>query len=237
MLLKLGLVYSRLMSVVYKVWVSPTFVLTIIDATVPETGDDDATAAFGLLAVKYLVDALEDPKLDFGPKRVEATASVPVDNTPSSDDSVPKCNGSTSTNAELRLVVVNRLWQTMKTIFPQVTLVPAAEALLTSLIKNESSLLPENARMDGVFFESDSGESARNKWVSLCVSVLSICDASAVRAFLGYEEGGTMSGLRDKGFKWTQELKNAVWRATVEQWSNGEGHWEGAVVLLGVPFT
>jgi hypothetical protein len=63
------------------------------------------------------------------------------------------------------------------------------------------------------------------------------CDASAVRAFWGYEEGGTMSGFRYKQFKWTQDLKNAIWRTTVEQWRDGEGHWEGAVVLLGVPFT
>ena len=238
MLLKFGPVYSRLTSDAYKVCVSLTFVLSIFDATVSETGDDDATAAFGLLAVKYLVDALEDPKLNFGPKRVQATPSVPVDTIPSSDDPVPKGNGSTAcTNAELRLVVVYRLWQTMRTLFPQATLVPAAETLLTSLIKNEASLLPENTRMDGVFFESDSGESTRSKWVSLCVSVLSICDASAVRAFLGYEEGGTMGGLRDNGFMWTQDLKNAVWRTIVEQWRDGEGHWEGAVVLLGVPFT
>ena len=189
--------------------------------------------------MKYLVDALEDPKLDFGPKRVQATASVPVDSQaiPSSDDPVPRPNGTACTNAELRLVVVNKLWQTMRTIFPQATLVPAAETLLISLIKNEALLLPENVRMDGVFFESDSGESTRNKWVSLCVSVLSICDASAVRVFLGYEEGGTMSGLREKGFKWTQDFQNAVWRTIAEQWKDGEGHWEGAVVLLGVPFT
>ena len=213
-----------------------TFVLSIIDAIVTETGDDDATAAFGLLAVKYLVDALEDLKLDFSPKPVQATASVPVDNIPSSDDLVPIYHGTACTNAELRLVIVNGLWQTMRTIFPQGPLAPAAEALLTSLIKNEASLLPENARLDGVF-EIDSGEPTRNKWVSLCVSVLSICDASAVRAFWGYEEGGTMGGFRDKGFKWTQHLKNAVWKTFVEQWRDGEGHWEGAVVLLGVPFT
>ena len=77
----------------------------------------------------------------------------------------------------------------MRTIFPQGPLAPAAEALLTSLIKNEASLLPENAR------------------------------------------------FRDKGFKWTQDLKNAVWKTSVERWRDGEGHWEGAVVLLGVPFT
>lgn len=207
--------------------------LIIIDATLSETGDDDATTAFGLVAVRYLVDALEDPNLNFGPKRVQ---SVPVDTISSSDVIFPKLGGSAYTNAELRLVIVNRLWQTMKTIFPQAPLVPAAEALLTSLIKNEVSLLPENARMDGVF-ESDSGESTRSKWVSLCVSVLSICDASAVRAFWGYEEGSTMSGFRDEGFKWTQDLKNAVWRTSVEQWRDGEGHWEGAAVLLGVPFT
>ena len=224
------------MSDVCKVCVSLTFVLSIIDATVSETGDDDATAAFGLLAVEHLVDALQDPKLDFDPKRTPAKVTVPVNTVPSSDDFVPKCNVTSCTNAELRLVVVNGLWQTMRTIFPQVPLIPAAEALLTSLVKNEASLLPENARLDGVF-ESDSGESTRTKWVSLCVSVLSICDAGAVRAFWGYEEGSSISGFKDKGFKWTPDLTNAVWRTTVEQWRDGEGHWEGAVILLGVPFT
>jgi hypothetical protein len=237
MLSKFGLDYSRLMSDAYKVCVSLfNLVLIIIDAIVSETGDDDATAAFGLLAVRYLVDALEDPNLGFGPKRVQATTPVSVNTIPSSDVVFPKSNGSACINADLRLVIVNRLWQTMRTIFPQVPLVPAAEALLASLIKNEVSLLPEDASMDGVF-ESDSGESTRNKWVSLCVSVLSICDVSVVRAFWGYEEGSTMSGFEDKGFKWTQDLKNAVWRTTVEQWRDGEGHWEGAAVLLGVPFT
>jgi hypothetical protein len=142
---------------------------SIIDAILfSETGDDDATAALGLLAVKHLVDALDDPKLDFDPKRVPARAS-PVDTIPSSDDFVPdECNSSTvRTGAELRLVVVSGLWQMMRTIFPQVPLVPAAEALLTSLIKNEASLLPENARMDGVF-ESDSGNQRKING-SLCV--------------------------------------------------------------------
>jgi hypothetical protein len=72
MLLKFGLVYSRLMSDIYKVCVFLTFcTFSIIDAILfLETGDDDATAAFGLLAMKHLVDALDDPKLDFDPKRV-----------------------------------------------------------------------------------------------------------------------------------------------------------------------
>jgi hypothetical protein len=184
--------------------------------------------------VKYLIDALENPKLDFTPKQIPVTDPAPVDVTPSSDNFVLTCQDTR--NAELRLVVVNGLWQTMRTIFPRVPLVPAAEALLACLIKNEASLLPENARMDGLF-DTDSGESARNNWVSLCVSVLGVCDASAVRAFLGYYEDGSMSGLRDKRFKWTQDFTNAVWRTLVERWTDGECHWEGAVVLLGVPFT
>lgn len=184
--------------------------------------------------MSYLVNALEDPKLDFIPKRVPVTDSAPVDVIPSSDDFVLKCQDTR--NAELRLVVVNGLWRTMRTIFPQVSLVPAAETLLACLVKNEATLLPENARLDGVF-DSDSGELARNNWVSLCVSVLGVCEASVVRAFWGYEEGGSMSGLRDGGFKWTQDFTNAVWRTVVEQWRDGECHWEGGVVLLGVPFT
>lgn len=186
--------------------------------------------------MKYLVGALEDPELDFVPTRAPVTAPGPADNIPSSDDSVPECKGTTHcTNAELRLVVVNGLWQTMRTIFPQVALIPAAEALLTCLIKMEALLVPENARLDGVF--DDSGESTRNIWVSLCASVLGVCGAGALRAFWGFKEGGAISGTREKPFKWTQDFTNAVWRSSVEQWRDGEGHWEGAVVLLGVPFT
>lgn len=212
-----------------------TLIRSIIHVTPTETGDDDATAAFGLRAVKHLVDALEDIKLDFAPKQI-ATTSVPT-NTPNSDDFVLGCKVTThSTDAALRLVVVNGLWQTMKTIFPQGPLVPAAEDLLACLVKNEASLLPENARMDGVF-ESDSGESARSKWVSLCVSVLGVCDADAVRAFWGYGKSNTVNRFKERGFKWTQDFTNAVWRISVEEWKDGEGHWEGSVVLLGVPFT
>ena len=187
--------------------------------------------------MRYLVDALEDPKLDFTAKRVMAKTSAPVDIVPSSDDFVPGCKGTTQcTNTELRLVIVKRLWQTMRTIFPHSPLVPAAEVLLTCLIRNEATLLPENARMDGVF-DTGSGESVRNKWISLCVSVLGMFDGSALRAFWGYEEGSVMSGVRVQGFKWTQDFTHAVWRAIVELWRDEELPWEGAVVLLGVPFT
>ena len=181
--------------------------------------------------MQYLINALDGSQPDIASKQVLATSSVPI---PTTDGSSP--GTAHPANAELRLVVVSELWQAMKTIFPQGPLVPAAEALLACLIKNEASLLPENARMDGVF-ERDTGESVRNTWAYLCVSVLAVCDDGAVRAFWGYEEGGAMNGLREEGFKWTQDFTNAVWRATVEQWRDGEGHWEGAVVLLGVPFT
>lgn len=181
--------------------------------------------------MQYLVDAIDDQKIDCTPEQVPVTR---VEAIPNADALTLKCQDRK--NAQLRLVVVKRLWQTMRTIFPQAPLVPAAEALFSCLVNNEASLLLENVRMEGVI-ESDSGESTRDKWVSLCVSVLSVCDVSAVRRFWGYDEGGAMSGLRDKALKWTQDFTNAVWRSTVEQWRDGECHWEGAVVLLGVPFT
>ena len=53
---------------------SNLYTFQFIDVSNSETRNDDATAAFGLvLAVKYLVDALEDPKLDFSPKRVSSS--------------------------------------------------------------------------------------------------------------------------------------------------------------------
>ena len=57
-------------------------------------------------------------------------------------------------------------------------------------------------------FETDSGESTRDKWVSLCVSV---CNISAAWRFWRYAEG-PMSGLRDTAFKWTQECSVEKYR-------------------------
>ena len=80
--------------------------------------NSDATAKFGLQAMQYLINALDDSQLDFAPKQVLAMSSVPI----------PTTDGSSPRTAHCRCRT-------------QGPLIPAAEALLACLIKNEASLL------------------------------------------------------------------------------------------------
>ena len=69
--------------------------------------------------MQYLINVLDDSQLDFAPKQVLAMSSVPIHTTDGSSPRTAHCKCQT-----------------------QVPLIPAAEALLARLIKNEASLLP-----------------------------------------------------------------------------------------------
>ena len=79
--------------------------------------------------------------------------------------------------------------------------------------------------------ELDDTGDARTDWAYLCAEALLACDVDesikfwARRArsltFMSYEAA----------------VQSRVWRCFVEKWkTDAEGTWEGAVVLLGVPF-
>ena len=79
----------------------------------------------------------------------------------------------------------------------------------------------------------------REKWTILCVDVLVKCNPEAVKAFWGYVNN---EGERDWEWGWDAIERAEVWRWFVDRWLGawensevGVG-WEGAVVLLGVPF-
>ncbi|KAF8968986.1 hypothetical protein BDZ97DRAFT_1797269 [Flammula alnicola] len=213
--------------------------LTANVGSLQENGDDDATSTFGCCAIKYLVYILEDPKLNFMPRKPTDKAPM-TDAAPGSDDTVPEIDiPNHCTNGELRIRVVRRMWLTMQTIFPHATLRECAELLLSSLTKSEDLLVPEKAKLGATATaDEDDGEQARTAWVSMCIDVLSVCDADAVKAFWVCEDdAGEARSPRRRGVAWSKEYTNAVWKTSVQKWKDGEGFWEGGVVLLGVPFT
>jgi len=188
--------------------------------------------------MKYLIDIVEDVNLNFSPnKSLKGVGPANRKSTvPDSDDISPETiHGLTNCrNSELRLRVVGRMWSKMKTIFPHEALGEAAEMFLACLMRNGMSLLPKDAReaLD------EAEEKVRNTWVTLSVDVLGICDVDAMRVFWGCEEGASVKKIDGTwGWDWTNEFTNAVWRTSVDKWKDDEGDWEGAVILLGVPFT
>ena len=188
--------------------------------------------------MKYITDIIEDPDLSLAPNTTlkgvgPAERKNPV---PDSDDTIPDTfTGQTKcTNSELRLRVVRRMWNAMKSVFPTETLSEAAEVLLAGLMRNEQSLLPESSRLA----LDEEGGAARNAWVKLCVDALTLTDVHAMRVFWGCEDGGPISKVVNTwGWDWTKEFTNAVWKVAVEKWRDEEGEWEAGIILLGVPFT
>ena len=194
-------------------------------------------------ATKYLIDILEDPKLDLTPnKKLKGVAPTRAKTLiPDSDEIIPDYDlgPSQCTNGQLCVRVVARMWANMKTVFPHASLNEAGETLLACLMRNERTLLPENGRL-GSNQDEDEGEGARTAWVSMCINALSVCGDDAMKVFWGCEEGTLSCGKKEKGtwgWDWTKDFTNAVWKTSVEKWNNQELHWEGGIVLLGVPFT
>jgi hypothetical protein len=68
-----------------------------------------------------------------------------------------------------------------------------------------------------------------------CAEVLLVCDLHELRLFWGTSRDAGS----EKKKEWSKkaEVRRLVWDCFVQKWkAEGEWHWEGAVVLLGVPF-
>lgn len=184
--------------------------------------------------MKYVTDILQDPNLNLTPNG-DLKGVGPANRAnavPDSDGPTPVITGSTTcTNGELRLRVVRRMWNAMKNVFSKTALVESAEVLLTCLMRNARLLLTENAQSA----LNEEGEQERNSWVTLCMNVSQICGSEAMRVFWRCEEDALVNKVPEAWeWDWTKEFTNAVWKSAVETW---RGDWEGAIVLLGVPFT
>ncbi|KAJ3509179.1 hypothetical protein NLJ89_g5360 [Agrocybe chaxingu] len=202
--------------------------------------DDVAISRFASSAIKHVTEILESPELNFRPKKIQTPSKS--DTIPDSDDTILDIETeATCSNGELRLRVVESLWTAMRRIIPLSSLREAGETLLACIMRNDDSLLADNARLSGsaaTEADEEGGQRARNAWVTLCVDIITVCDLEAVRVFWACEEDAPVRSQRGTwGWNWTKEFTNAVWKTFVQWWKRREGHWEGGVVLLGVPFT
>lgn len=211
-----------------------------------EDDDEDAIVAFAASTIKYIIHVLEDPKLNLLPgKSIEkvsivsiATAAALADPTPGSDETVPELRSTGAcTNGELRMRIIQHMWSTMVKVFPSGTLRECGETFLASLRKNEDSLV--RGKGTTVLVEDeDAIDRTREIWVALCVDVMLVCsDADLVKVFWNCEEDAAARVYGRHSTNWNREYTNAVWKTFVEKWREGDGNWEGGVVLLGVPFT
>lgn len=182
----------------------------LLTERVIDAGDEDGTTEFMRKAADVLVDLLEDNDLDLVPSKPAQKAQ---------ETETPSGNYSSfgKTNGELKLHIVSEMWRIVYVTFPETNLRRAGERLLSCLMKMEDELV-------------DSNDDARLLWVSLCVKALAVCDVDGMKMFWGFEAGGCE-------WDWTEDIRNLVWRTSAEKWSEDGCNWEGAAVLLAVPFT
>jgi hypothetical protein len=192
--------------------------MVLLTYTADTNNDDAGIAQFAITAVDILIDILQDVNLDLttksGPPRKALSSSSPIRAPPSSHS-----------NTALKVSITRDLWTTVRTTVPLDDVTVAAERLLACLVNSE----------DDWVWESDSPDDARKQWAMFCAEVLLVCDLHELRLFWGTSRDAGS----EKKKEWSKkaEVRRLVWDCFVQKWkAEGEWHWEGAVVLLGVPF-
>ncbi|KAG2342195.1 hypothetical protein BDR05DRAFT_964509 [Suillus weaverae] len=190
-------------------------------AVLQDDNDDHGTIDFASKAAAILVDILRDPKLDlsakFGPPPSQQ-ASSPIGEV----RVAPRRTLIPSrSNAALKLVVTRDLWAVVRTTFPNNVLHSAGARLLECLIEDEADLV----------WETDSPDDARKQWAYLCAEVIVVCEVDDLREFWAKRSCAMALMSYEPG------VQSLVWGCFIEKWSeDAEGSWEGAALLLGVPF-
>lgn len=185
-------------------------------AFLQESEDHVGIVAFGARSAGLLADILCNQTYNFVP------SSPPGVLSPSSLSPVGRIRRSQQqcSNVSIKLKIVNELWGIMRSVFPDDLLHAGSTKILEGLMEDEERLT-----------ELDDTNDARTHWAYLCAETLLVCDIDELVKFwvrrarsftlMPYEAG----------------VQSLVWRCFVEKWkADAEGTWEGAVVLLGVPF-
>ena len=181
--------------------------------------DDSGTAQFVNRAASILIDILLDSDLDLttktGPPRKTLSSSSPARLPPSSHSSTV-----------LKLSITRDLWATIRGTVPLEFMAMAGKKLLACLVDNEDALV----------CEAGSPDDARKQWAMFCAEVLLVCEPEALKLFWGVSQDAEYG---DVCRVWSRpaEVRSLVWACFVQKWKEeGDWYWEGAVILLGVPF-
>ncbi|KAG0704222.1 hypothetical protein DFH29DRAFT_912360 [Suillus ampliporus] len=189
-------------------------------AVLQDENNDDGTIDFATKAATILVEILCDPKLDlsakYGPPPSQQASPVGEVKVTPRRSLIPS-----RSNAALKLVVARDLWTVIRTTFPNSLLHSAGARLLTCLIEDEAALV----------WETDSPDDARTQWAYFCAEVLVVCEVDDLREFWSTRSRGMSMMSHEPG------VQSLVWGCFVERWTeDAEGSWEGAALLLGIPF-
>ena len=124
-------------------------------------------------------------------------------------------------NSAMKLGAVRGLWTCMRTTFPNNLLHASGAKLLECLVEDESELLQD----------TDILGIAREEWAKLCAETLAVCEAEELERFWASRLQSYSSMTCGPG------VRSLVWGCFVETWTTDrEASWEGATILLGVPF-
>ncbi|KAH7912528.1 hypothetical protein BJ138DRAFT_1112247 [Hygrophoropsis aurantiaca] len=186
-------------------------------ATLQSNGDDDNTIEFGTRAASILVDILSDVGLDFTSK----VASPIRKSSPLKSRALGCIALQSRSNAALKLSVIRDLWTVVRTTFPNNLLHAGGTKLLAYLDQEEADLV----------WETDSPDDARKEWAYLSAEVLIVCDISELQQFWTRRARSVTKMTFEPG------VQSLVWGCFVQKWTeDAEATWEGAALLLGVPF-
>ncbi|EIW80981.1 hypothetical protein CONPUDRAFT_104060, partial [Coniophora puteana RWD-64-598 SS2] len=166
----------------------------------------------------------EEGIVDFGDRVVGVLIQILVNN---ELDLTSKVQGSkgvspcSRSNAALKLSITREFWKVMRSAFPDNHIHAGASKMLVYLVEHEDELV----------WEEDSPDDARRQWATLCAEVLIVCDVAQLRAFWSGRTRAKLAAEYEPG------VHSLIWGCFVDSWSEEvDVAWEGAVVLLGVPF-
>ena len=131
----------------------------------------------------------------------------------------------------IKLAVLRQLWSSMSSIFSQTALCGAANRILSALFKKEETLFTSSPDLvqPGQSLPREAREPIRTEWAILCARLASV-GPSAFSKTIWRGCRGQMS------WKWDDEERALVWRSYARSWREGQCDWEGATVILGLPF-
>jgi len=119
----------------------------------------------------------------------------------------------------------------MTSLFSQTALCWAANRLLSSIFKNEDTLFTPSPDQvpSGEALSREAHETIRTEWAHFCARLASVGPPMFSRVL--------WRGCRgEMSWRWDDEERALIWRSYARSWREGQCDWEGATVILTLPF-